>query len=48
MNSGIGREAMESICANCHSNQFFNEQYAKADSVTSFVNSKVEEASQIM
>jgi hypothetical protein len=47
-NAFEGREAMKSICANCHSNQFINEQYAKADSVTSFVNSKVEEASQIM
>jgi hypothetical protein len=47
-NAFEGREAMKSICANCHSNQFINEQYTKADSVTAFVNSKVEEASQIM
>lgn len=43
-----GREAMKAICANCHSSNFVDEQYAKADSVTSFVNVKVSEASQIM
>ena len=43
-----GREAMKAICANCHSNQFIDNQYAKADSVTAFVNSKVSEASGIM
>ena len=43
-----GREAMKSICANCHSSNFIEEQYSKADSVTVFVNEKVGEASQIM
>ncbi len=43
-----GREAMKAICANCHSSNFINEQYEKADSVTSFINAKVSEASQIM
>lgn len=43
-----GRDAMKAVCANCHSNQFINDQYSKADSVTVFVNSKVQEASQIM
>ncbi len=47
-NSFEGREAMKAICANCHSNDFIDEQYSKADSVTAFVNSKVQEASQIM
>lgn len=47
-NAFEGREAMKAICANCHSNQFIDNQYAKADSVTVFVNSKVQEASQIM
>jgi len=47
-NSFEGREAMKSICSNCHSSQFIDEQYKKADSVTAFVNSKVEEANQIM
>lgn len=47
-NAFEGREAMKSICANCHSSQFIDEQYAKADSVTAFVNGKVEEANQIM
>jgi len=43
-----GREAMKSICANCHSSNFIDEQYNKADSVTAFVNARVSEASQIM
>lgn len=47
-NAFEGREAMKSICSNCHSNNFINDLYAKADSVTAFVNSKVQEASQIM
>lgn len=47
-NAVEGREAMKSICANCHSNPFIEEQYAKADSVTKYVNGKVQEASQII
>lgn len=47
-NSFEGREAMKSICANCHSNKFIEKQYAKADSVTTFINSKVDEASHII
>ncbi len=47
-NAFEGRNAMEAICANCHSSQFINEQYEKADSVTAFVNSKVKEASDIL
>jgi hydroxylamine dehydrogenase len=43
-----GREAMKSICANCHSDPFINDFYSRADSVTSFVNSKVKEANDIM
>ena len=39
---------MKSICANCHSDQFINKFYVRADSVTSFVNSKVKEANDIM
>ena len=47
-NAFDGRNAMKSICANCHSNPFIDEQYAQADSVTAYVNSKVGEASEIM
>ena len=47
-NSVDGRNAMKAICANCHSPNFIDSQYEKADSVTSFVNSKVKEASEIM
>ena len=43
-----GRQAMKSICANCHSNPFIDNVYSRADSVTEFVNSKVSEASAIM
>ncbi|MGA8263040.1 MAG: multiheme c-type cytochrome [Ignavibacteriaceae bacterium] len=43
-----GREAMKSICANCHSGPFIDNFYTRADSVTSFVNSKVIEANDIM
>jgi hydroxylamine dehydrogenase len=47
-NSFEGRESMKAICANCHANQFIEDQYEKADSVTEYVNSKVKEASQII
>jgi len=47
-NAFEGREAMKAICANCHSSDFIDEQYAKADSVTKLVNSKVKEASAIL
>lgn len=43
-----GREAMKSICSNCHSPKFVDDLYAKADSVTAFVNIKVKEASDII
>ncbi len=43
-----GREAMKSICMNCHSSPFIDKFYARADSVTSFVNSKVTEATNII
>lgn len=43
-----GREAMKSICANCHSPKFVDTLYTKADSVTAFVNVKVKEASDII
>jgi hydroxylamine dehydrogenase len=43
-----GRQAMKSICANCHSDNFINDFYTRADSVTSFVNAKVKEANDIM
>jgi len=39
---------MKAICANCHSGQFIDEQYKQADSITSYINSKVEEATQII
>ncbi len=47
-NSVNGRNAMKSVCASCHSAQFIDKQYEKADSVTSFVNNKVSEASEIL
>ena len=43
-----GREAMKSVCSNCHSPNFVNNLYNRADSVTAFVNSKVKEASNII
>jgi hypothetical protein len=43
-----GREAMKAVCANCHTRPFIDNEYAKADSVTSFVSLKVQEASQIL
>ena len=43
-----GREAMKSICVNCHSPKFVDDLYTKADSVTAFVNVKVKEASDII
>jgi len=43
-----GREAMKSICSNCHSPKFVDDLYTKADSVTAFVNLKVKEASDII
>ena len=47
-NSVDGREAMKSICANCHSPNFVNAFYVRADSVTAFVNKRVKEASEII
>ena len=47
-NSIEGREAMKSICANCHSQPFIDNVYSRADSVTSFVNGKVKEATEII
>ncbi len=43
-----GREAMKSICTNCHSQKFVDDLYMKADSVTAFVNLRVKEASDII
>ena len=43
-----GREAMKSVCSNCHSPDFVNNLYSKGDSVTAFVNKKVKEASDII
>lgn len=43
-----GRDAMKSICANCHSQKFVDTLYTKADSVTAYVNIKVKEASDII
>jgi len=43
-----GREAMISVCMNCHTRPFIENEYAKSDSVTSFVTAKVKEASTIM
>ncbi len=43
-----GRDAMKSICANCHSPKFVDDLYTKADSVAAFVNIRVKEASDII
>lgn len=43
-----GRDAMKSICINCHSPKFVDSLYTKADSVVSFVNGKVNEATGII
>ena len=47
-NAGQNRRNMMEICANCHSQAFADSVYQRADSVTSFVNSKVQEASDII
>lgn len=43
-----GRESMKAICASCHSKPFIDKYYAQADSVTKYVNGKVQEASDII
>jgi len=43
-----GRDAMKSICTNCHSPKFVDTLYTKADSVVAYVNVKVQEASNII
>ena len=43
-----GRDAMKSICTNCHSPKFVDTLYVKADSVVALINSKVKEASDII
>ncbi|MCL4509577.1 MAG: nitrate reductase [Bacteroidetes bacterium] len=47
-NGEQNRRAMQGICANCHSQPFIKKVYQRADSVTSFVNVKVKEASDII
>jgi len=47
-NAFEGREAMVSVCMNCHTRPFVENEYAKADSVTSFVTAKVREVSAMM
>jgi len=47
-NAVEGREAMKAICANCHTPPLIEAEYQKADSVTTFVNAKVREASGII
>ncbi|HSD64884.1 MAG TPA: multiheme c-type cytochrome [Ignavibacteriaceae bacterium] len=43
-----GRDAMKSICINCHSPKFVDTLYTKADSVVAYVNIKVNEATGII
>ncbi len=47
-NGPQNRRVMQEICSNCHSQPFINGVYRRADSVTSFVNRKVAEASAII
>lgn len=47
-NGQQNRLAMQEVCANCHSQTFIKNVYQRADSVTSFVNGKVAEASAII
>ena len=47
-NSFEGRQNMKAVCANCHTAPFIDEQYRMADSVTEYVNKKVDEAAQII
>ncbi|MGB9591261.1 MAG: multiheme c-type cytochrome, partial [Candidatus Kryptoniota bacterium] len=47
-NSEQNRRNMEVLCYNCHSKPFVKNVYQRADSVTSFVNAKVEEATNII
>ncbi len=42
------RLAMQAVCANCHSQPFVASVYTRADSVTAFVNARVQEASDIL
>jgi|GEM_PF-4827015 len=39
---------MQEVCYNCHSKPFIKNVYDRADSVTSFVNEKVTEATEII
>jgi len=47
-NGEQNRRSMQEVCSNCHSEPFIKNVYQRADSVTSFVNSKVQEASDII
>ncbi len=43
-----GREAMTGVCLTCHTKPFIERQYARADSITRFINARVSEASDIL
>jgi hydroxylamine dehydrogenase len=47
-NSEQNRRNMETLCYNCHSKPFVKNVYQRADSVTSFVNARVQEATNII
>jgi hypothetical protein len=47
-NASHGREAMKSVCANCHTRPFIDREYEKADSITAYVTAKVQETSDIL
>ncbi len=42
------RRNMQAICSNCHTQPFIDSVYRRADSVTAFVNRKVQKASDII
>jgi hydroxylamine dehydrogenase len=42
------RRAMKALCANCHSQPFIENTYKQADGVSSFVNERVKEASDVV
>ncbi len=47
-NAVQNRRNMQEVCYNCHSKPFIKNVYDRADSVTSFVNEKVTEATEII
>jgi len=47
-NAAQNRLAMQQVCENCHTRPFVLDVYRRADSVTAFVNARVQEASTLL